>query len=142
MKDYPIIVNKKIVLIDDNQRIRLDKLAEDATDCCDSQQCDNYGFYCSREHGHKGPHVAHGSNVVAVWTEQITLEEREALVEEKYRYIKAATNEHEDAKALLTAIDNLEGLLTSDLDAVANWSDEIDAVLAAANILRKYQENK
>jgi hypothetical protein len=32
--------------------------------------------------------------------------------------------------------------LISDLDAVTNWSDEIDAVLAAANSLKKHQENK
>jgi hypothetical protein len=85
MKNYPIIVNKKVVLIDDNQRTRLDNLKKDVIRCCAAEQTNDLrGFGCTRKSGHKGPHVAHGLvRVLAVWTSPITQDEWDALIVEK-----------------------------------------------------------
>ena len=94
MKDYPIIVNKKIVLIDDNQRKILDQLARNKGYFCGSRMTGIYsaGYTCTRCDGHKGPHVAHGMRVLAVWTEPIFPNEWEALMEEKSSLLNRKEN--------------------------------------------------
>jgi hypothetical protein len=88
MKDYPIIVNKKIVLIDDSQHEHLNELSSDGI-CCLANQADGAhgGFGCTRAWGHAGPHVAHTTfATVAVWTEPITFEEWESLSNKRFDF--------------------------------------------------------
>jgi hypothetical protein len=81
MKDYPIIVNKKIVLIDDNQHEHLNELLSHDI-CCIARQSTggSGGFGCTRKVGHVGPHVAHTTHAtLAVWTDPIAFDEWESL---------------------------------------------------------------